>query len=40
MDTEHNYIKYDDYKIYINYAYSFDYENKSWNRNICVVKYI
>ena len=29
MDTEHNYIKYDDYKIYINYAYSFDYENKS-----------
>lgn len=29
MDKDHNYVKYDDYKIYINYAYSFDYENKS-----------
>ena len=29
MDKNHNYVKYDDYKIYINYAYSFDYENKS-----------
>ena len=27
MDKEHNYLKYDNYKIYINYAYSFDYEN-------------
>ncbi|MBQ3475278.1 MAG: hypothetical protein IJH20_03830 [Bacilli bacterium] len=29
MDKDHNYVKYDDYKIYTNYAYSFDYENKS-----------
>ena len=27
MDKDHNYLKYDNYKIYINYAYSFDYEN-------------
>ena len=27
MDKDHNYVSYDDYKIYTNYAYSFDYDN-------------
>ncbi|MBR3116774.1 MAG: hypothetical protein IKF36_02740 [Bacilli bacterium] len=27
MDKNHEFITYDDYKIYINYAYSFDYNN-------------